>query len=219
MIFATQPDVTNTETTVALGDEMVVAFTKIGELSFFHIDNCKADNNVAADAEDFSEVQLIQDGCLVDKTSEPLMTIDPKLSEDGKTFTFNQFGFVVADSDPIALTFNMLCTLKFGEAPTADECAATGSTGTSRSNQPRQFRQEPSTPTESATVLLDYGVTAGEGDFNIENGIAVAADGRDPTYEPGHVANKLTDTGDAGEHNGARSVQIGFLLAAAVNVL
>ena len=67
------------------------------------------------------------------KTAEPLKTIDPKLSTDGKTFTFNQFGFVIKDTDPVELNFSMICTLKFGTAPT--DC-----TGSARRQiNPRQF--------------------------------------------------------------------------------
>ena len=31
---------------VALGDEMVIEFTEIGGLDFFHIDSCIADNGI-----------------------------------------------------------------------------------------------------------------------------------------------------------------------------
>jgi len=214
--FVTVPDVSNLATTVALGDEMVVMFTKIGQLSYFHIDNCKADNSLDKDDADYASVLMIENGCLKDNTAEPLVTINPQLSEDGKTFTFNQFGFVVANSDPIVLSFNMLCTLKFGDAPTASDCSSEGGR---RSNNQRQFRQESPPSDGSAAVLLDYGVTAGDGDFTVDNGIAVAAASRYPTNEPGKMANQFADSSDEGENNGARSIQIGFLLAAALNVL
>ena len=46
---------------------MVVEFTKIGDFDFFHIDNCMADNKLATDDADYTKVQMIESGCLVDK--------------------------------------------------------------------------------------------------------------------------------------------------------
>ena len=52
---------------------MVVQFTKIGDFDFFHIDNCMADNKLAATNadgstnDDYANVQMIENGCLVAK--------------------------------------------------------------------------------------------------------------------------------------------------------
>ena len=59
---------------------MVIEFTEIGGLDFFHIDSCIADNAVEdKDSDEYASETLISDGCLVVKTAEPLKTIDPKV--------------------------------------------------------------------------------------------------------------------------------------------
>ena len=60
---------------------MVIEFTEIGGLDFFHIDSCIADNGIEdTESDDYASQTLISEGCLVVKTEEPLKTIDPKVN-------------------------------------------------------------------------------------------------------------------------------------------
>ena len=84
----------------------------------FHIKSCVANNEEAADSDDYFEVKLVEQGCVPDATSEPLKTIVPTLTNDEKTLKFNQFGFISKqNTDGIELNFQLICVLSFGPAP------------------------------------------------------------------------------------------------------
>jgi len=195
--YVTTPDISS-GTTISLGDLMEIEFTKIGAFGEFHIVNCEANNNLASDNSDYKVVKLVENGCLGDTSIEPLNQISPTLSGNGKTVTFNQFGFIVAGSNPITLNFNLECTLMLGPAKTADDCAA---------RSPRQIKPRQD---EGTTVSLDYSVTPADGEYTVMNSIAVASDG--PSDGPRQFA-------DAGENSSAQSIAVGTILAIAVNAL
>ena len=113
---------------------MTIEFTKVGGLDFFHIDKCRA---TPIDESINQEIILIENGCLQDASSEPLLSIAPTLDPTGKVLKYKQFGFVVPDSDPIELSFQMVCNLKFGTPP-ADCTGLTGGSGRRSLARPRQ---------------------------------------------------------------------------------
>ena len=64
---------------------------------------------------------MVEDGCAVEFSNPTLQAlIDPELSSDGTTMSYNQFGFV-DDSDDVALNFELSCTVKIGTAPTCSD--------------------------------------------------------------------------------------------------
>ena len=61
---------------------------------------------------------LVTNGCAIQFPNPTLQKlINPALSLDSKTLSFNQFGFV-DDSDSVALNFQLDCVVKIGNAPT-----------------------------------------------------------------------------------------------------
>ena len=66
---------------------------------------------------------LVTNGCAIQFPNPTLQKlINPALSLDSKTLSFNQFGFV-DDSDSVALNFQLNCIVKIGNAPT---CSTNG---------------------------------------------------------------------------------------------
>jgi len=63
---------------------------------------------------------LVTDGCAVELTNAVLQgLIAPDVSDDGKSMSYNQFGFVDS-SDNMVLTFELSCTVKIGTNPSCD---------------------------------------------------------------------------------------------------
>ena len=110
---------------VTLGSEMQVQFNSIADLKDFHIKNCLANNEEVAGSEGYFEVQLVDNGCVPDSSSDPLKTIAPTLTDNDKTLNFNQFGFISkTESGEVELKFQLICVLSFGSAPDCTSAAS-----------------------------------------------------------------------------------------------
>ena len=110
---------------VTLGSEMQVQFNSIADLKDFHINNCLANNEETAGSEGYFEVQLVDNGCVPDSSTDPLKTIVPTLTDNDKTLNFNQFGFISKfESGEVELKFQLICVLSFGSAPDCTSAAS-----------------------------------------------------------------------------------------------
>ena len=104
---------------------MQVQFNSIADLKDFHIKNCLANNEEAAGSEGYFEVQLVDNGCVPDSSTDPLKTIVPILTDNEKTLNFNQFGFISkTESGEVELKFQLICVLSFGSAPDCTSAAS-----------------------------------------------------------------------------------------------
>ena len=109
---------------VVLGTNVEIELVQIdplGLLSDFYFETCTASNMAVDDGSgDYKFFELVTSGCAPTGTDVTTAAINA-VTADGKTLTYDQFGFIDATDD--SLTFHLSCDIRVGTWP---GCAATG---------------------------------------------------------------------------------------------
>merc|ERR1739838_486595 len=113
----------STTSDVILGTSVSIRFDSIGSfIDGFHIASCFATNEISDESsENYESLYLIKNSCKVTSGHLALPSIDPQVND--RTLSYSQFAFF---DDAMNLSFDLQCTLKFGDQPSC-------SSGSSRS--------------------------------------------------------------------------------------
>ena len=111
-------------TDVVLGTNVAIQLVQIDPLALltdFYFETCTASNMAVDDGSgNYKSFELATSGCAPTGTDPTTAAINA-VTADGKTLTYDQFGFIDATDD--SLTFHLSCDIRVGTWP---GCAATG---------------------------------------------------------------------------------------------
>ena len=168
---------------VVLGSEVEIELLDIDDFGLlddnFYFQTCTA-SNFATDPADgsFKSFVMIEDACANDDTADPTVAaINPQLSADGQTLTYDQFGFIDLATDPTgsSLTFHLSCDIRVGTYdPNSCTGGALGELGDLMGGLGRKRRspRETGNGPEVYHIELDFSLTdSGRHSIHTSNGM------------------------------------------------
>ena len=168
-------------TDVVLGSEVSIELLSLDDFGIlddlFYFQACTA-SNFATDPADgsFKTFDMVTDGCAVIDAADPTINaINPQLSADGQTLTYDQFGFmdIVNDPNGNSLTFHLSCDIRVGTYD-PDNCAggALGELGDLMGGLGRKRRSPRETGSDTAEPEV----------YHIELDLSLTDNGRDAMH-------------------------------------
>ena len=173
-------------TDVVLGSEVEIELLDLDDFDLlddnFYFQRCIA-SNFATDPADgsFKSFTMVDGGCATTDAADPTISaINPQLSRDGQTLTYDQFGFIDIVNDPNgnSLTFHLSCDIRVGTYDPEICDALNGLAGAMASlgrkrRSPRETGSEP----EEYHIELDFSLTdSGRHSVHTSNGMVFGHD-------------------------------------------